>query len=189
MAARDYDGVALELRTDPPADFALYSEVDIEGPDPNDLGLLGNDNSPGKDVDNQRLFDRIGGSAAGSQTDGFPGFGGVFVESFLVYSAHPPARVQPIGVTSRFDDIFDSVRPDSGMPVSALEARAGIAELTDGAACLDRGRDRATRVACAVHVLGNLIGSTLSHELGHSLGLADPYGTLAHDPGDADNRI
>ena len=42
------------------ADKALaMAEVDIEGPDPNALGLLGYDNTPGKDVGNQRLFDRI----------------------------------------------------------------------------------------------------------------------------------
>ena len=38
-------------------------------------------------------------------------------------------------------------------------------------------------------VLGNLIGTTLTHEVGHSLGLADPTGEAFHDPGDELNRL
>ena len=38
-------------------------------------------------------------------------------------------------------------------------------------------------------VLGNLIGTTLTHEVGHSLGLADPTGELFHDAGDLPNRL
>lgn len=34
-----------------------------------------------------------------------------------------------------------------------------------------------------------MVGSTLSHELGHSLGLADPYGPDFHDAGDAPDRL
>ena len=35
----------------------------------------------------------------------------------------------------------------------------------------------------------SLIGTTMTHELGHSLGLADPEGELFHDPGDEPNRL
>lgn len=37
--------------------------------------------------------------------------------------------------------------------------------------------------------LGSMVGSTVSHEVGHSLGLADPYGPEFHNAGDADNRL
>src|SRR5262249_17459992 len=59
----------------------------------------------------------------------------------------------------------------------------------DGAVCPADPRDRQSVVACAVFTLGNLIGTTLTHEVGHSLGLADPEGSLFHDAGDAPNRL
>lgn len=189
VAARDYAGLNVEFRDQPPADFALYSQVDVEGPDPNALGLLGYDNTPGKDVGNERLFDRIGGVNATTQSDGFPGYGGVFAENFMGFSAHPVARVAKLDVDpTHFDAIFDAVRPDRGAPVSAADVRAGIPALGDGSACLG-AHDRRTQIACAVFVLGNLIGTTLTHETGHSLGLADPTGEAFHDPGDAPNRL
>jgi hypothetical protein len=49
--------------------------------------------------------------------------------------------------------------------------------------------DRATRIACAVRTLGSLLGGTIAHEVGHSLGLANPYGDGYHDPGDAADRL
>jgi hypothetical protein len=189
VAARDYAGINVEFRDKPPTDFALYSQVDVEGPDPNALGLLGYDNTPGKDVGNQRLFDRIGGVNATTQSDGFPGYGGIFAENFMGFSAHPSSRVAKLDVDpTHFDAIFDAVRPDTGMPVSAAEVRAGFPALGDTGACLG-ARDRATRVGCAVFVLGNLVGTTLTHEAGHSLGLADPTGEAFHDAGDAINRL
>jgi hypothetical protein len=38
-------------------------------------------------------------------------------------------------------------------------------------------------------VLGSIIGSTMTHEVGHSLGLANPYGPGYHDAGDLPNRL
>jgi hypothetical protein len=189
VAARDYAGVNIEFRDTPPTDFALYSEVDVEGPDPNALGLLGYDNTPGKDVGNQRLFDRIGGVNATTQSDGFPGFGGIFAENFLGFSSHPAPRVARIETDStRFDTVFDPLRPDVGTPVSGAELRA-LVPLGDGSGCLAAGRDRPTQIACAVFVLGNLVGSTLTHEVGHSLGLADPKGERFHDPSGTSGRL
>ena len=190
VAARDYAGVNIVFRDAPPQDFALFSEVDVEGTDPNALGLLGYDNTPGKDVGNDRLFDRIGGVNATTQSDGYPGYGGIFAENFLGFSAHPVPRVAPLETDSHdFDVIFDPLRPDTGSPARAAELRAGVPELDDGGPCLDPHRDRATEIACGVFVLGNLIGTTLTHEVGHSLGLADPTGEAFHDPGDAPDRL
>jgi hypothetical protein len=44
-------------------------------------------------------------------------------------------------------------------------------------------------VQCAIFVLGNLVGSTVAHEVGHSLGLANPYQDGFHNAGDALNRL
>ena len=57
--AEFYAGVGLELRTDPD-DYSLYAQVDLTGFDPNGIGLMGYDNTPGKDSGNERLYDRIG---------------------------------------------------------------------------------------------------------------------------------
>jgi hypothetical protein len=189
VAMRDYAGVNVEFRTEPPNDFALYATVDISGPDPNGLGLLGYDNSPGKDTGNTRLYDKIGGVNATTQEDGFPGYGGVFVESFFGFSEHPGDFAERIdGADPAFDEIFDPFRADrGGSPVLAADLAGGIPVLQDGSSC--PATDRPGQIACAVWVLGSMIGTTMTHEVGHSLGLANPDGEGFHDPGDQPNRI
>jgi hypothetical protein len=196
LAARDYQGVNVEFRESRPDDFVLYAEVEIAGPDPNALGLFGYDNTPGKDVGNQRLWDRIGGVNATTQADGFPGFGGVFADQFLGFSQHPVSAVEPQPVASPlFDRIFDPLRADrGGTPIREVEAQL-LVPLRDGTSC--PAADRPGQLACAVFVLGNLLGNTLTHEFGHSLGLADPTRQLCpppmdecfHDLGDAADRL
>ena len=172
-----YAGWNLDVRLERPTDFAEsgYAVVEIGGTDPNGSGLFGYDNSPGKDIGNVRLFDRIGGANAQTQSDGYPGFGGVFVESLLYWSAHPDLPGARPGASPEpeplFDELFDDVRARPATP----------GELA--------GSGDATRVAAvqrALDALGALIGETTSHELGHSLGLALPDGppTAFHDPGD-----
>lgn len=191
VVRRDYAGVNVEFRLARPEDFAWYAQVDVAGPDPNGLSLLGYDNSPGKDVGNLRLYDRIGGVNATTQADGFPGYGGVFVESFFAFSAHPGAfatgseQPEPL-----FDAIFDPLRLDrGGRPVVAADLD-GLALPASGEGCPRAGQgDRPREIACAGWVLGSMIGTTISHEVGHSLGLANPYGDGYHDPGDRPNRL
>jgi hypothetical protein len=192
VARRDYAGTNMDYRVAPADDFALYSQVDIAGPDPNGLGLFGYDNTPGKDVGNQRLYDHIGGVNAVTQADGMSGYGGIFTESFFGFSAHPNSLAQRLDVgPTVFDAIFDPFRPDvGGVEVSASELAAlQPPTLSDGTSCPVRSKDRAQQIACAVWVLGNLVGTTMTHEIGHSLGLADPYGPLFHNPGDLPNRL
>ncbi|MSP62974.1 MAG: hypothetical protein EXR72_22090 [Myxococcales bacterium] len=188
VAARDYAGVNVEFRSAPPKDFALYAQVDIGGLDPNNLGLLGYDNTPGKDVGNSRLFDRIGGVNAATQEDGFPGYGGVFSEQFLGFSRHPPSSVAKLPFdTDRFDQVFDKLRAEhGGGPATPLEV-ASAARLGDGKPCPSQTRE--IQVACGIFVLGNLIGGTMTHETGHSLGLANPDGDGFHTMGDLPNRL
>jgi hypothetical protein len=192
IAARDYTGINIEFRTEPPEDFALFAQVDIGGPDPNGYGLLGYDNTPGKDVDNIRLYDKIGGVNAATQEDGYPGYGGVFVESFFGFSEHPGTLAKKLeGADPFFDAIFDPFRPDrGGKPVEASDLNdLDIPTLTSGDACPVEGNDRGMQIACSVWVLGSMIGSTMTHEVGHSLGLADPYGGEFHNLGDGYNRL
>ena len=175
---------------DPVTDFALYENVDLVGVDPNNMGLFGYDNSPGKDNGNLRLYDQLGGVNATTQEDGYPGYGGVFVRSLMGFSKHPGAFAKAVPGAD------DSVRPDlrsvprgSGRrsPVIANDLGGTIPVLTDGSTC--PGTDRSTQIACAMFVMGNLIGGTLAHEIGHSLGLANPYADGFHDAGDAPNRL
>jgi hypothetical protein len=187
VVRRDYATLNVELRTDEPDDFSLYSEVEIGGPDPNGLGLIGYDNTPGKDVGNLRLHDRIGGVNATTQADGFPGYGGVFVDSMFLFSEHPAdfAPDSP-GQDAMFDEVFDPFRPDrGGEPVGDGDPAAR--PLASGDGCPAAGR--AEQIDCAVWVLGSLIGTTISHELGHSLGLANPGGSEVHIVTDKPGRL
>lgn len=173
-----YDGYRVEFVLEEPDEYSpiVISTLEIGGPDPNGLGLLGYDNSPGKDVGNVRMADSIGGANAETQADGFPGYGGVFIESFLYWSEDPGLGSEiPDGAPTPdplFDVVFGSVR----------QSAATLAEVRGEGA-----PDRVESVATAIRALGNLIGETAAHEVGHSLGLADPYGpaTSFHNAFDA----
>lgn len=188
---RDYETVNVEIRDSEPLDFAEYTILEINGPDVNGLGLLGYDNTSGKDVDNRRLSDRIGGvNAVTQEIDGYPGYGGVFIESLMAFSEHPPDGMEPMEIGNPlFDQIFDEFRPDRGTPVGAAdEVGGGIPTITSGASCPTT--ERRLQGACAVWVLGSLVGTTASHELGHALGLADPGNlTRFHNLGDGEARL
>jgi hypothetical protein len=181
-----YAGVAVDVRTALPDDVALWSHVEIGGEDPNAMGLFGYDNSPGKDSGNLRLHDRIGGVNAATQADGAPGYGGVFVASLMALSAHPASGEPLPDLDPLFDTLFDPLRPDTGVEVRATDV-AGLEAPVSGAAC--PGRDRRAVIACAIWTMGSLIGTTIAHEVGHSLGLANPYGTGFHAPGDRPDRL
>lgn len=172
----------VDFRFEEPDDFArtAYSVVEIGGADPNGVGLFGYDNTPGKDVGNLRLFDAIGGANAQTQMDGYPGYGGVFVESMLYWSSHPDLPGErPIGAPDPdplFDEVFDPVR---AQPATRAEA------LREGDPA------RVAVVTRAIRALGYLIGETAAHEIGHSLGLAQPYGppTVYHNDFDGEGCL
>ncbi len=186
---RIYEGVNMDIRSTPPTDFALYELVTLTGVDPNNMGLFGYDNTPGKDSGNLRLYDKLGGVNATTQQDGYPGYGGVFLRSLMGFSKHPGSFATSVpGADQVFDQIFDPFRPDQdGEPVKAADLSSNLPALTSGSSC--PASDRAGRVQCAVFVLGNLVGGTLGHELGHSLGLANPYAEGFHNSGDAPARL
>jgi hypothetical protein len=184
-----FTGIGVEFRVDKPEDYRLYSTVEITGADPNGIGLIGYDNTPGKDDGNQRLYDQIGGVHAQTQEDGFPGYGGVFLQSFFAFSKHPPRGVQPNpGSSVLFDQVFDPFRPErGGRPVEIAETTA-LRQLSNGAECPAAG-NRTRAIECAIFVLGNLIGGTMAHEVAHSLGLADPGGDQFHNQRDRPNHL
>ncbi|MEM6995183.1 MAG: hypothetical protein AAF721_32020 [Myxococcota bacterium] len=189
VLARDYVTLNVELRDTLPTDYFHFSRVEVAGPDPNGLGLLGYDNTPGKDTGNDRLYDRIGGVNALTQQDGFPGYGGIFIESLLGYSSDPAGFAEPIEPNEDFDAIFDPFRPErGGTPVVGADLAADVPTLSSGDSC-PVATDRRLQLACAVWALGSMVGSTVSHEIGHSLGLADPFGPAFHNQGDEDNRL
>jgi hypothetical protein len=189
VVQRDFRTVNVDIRLEEPTDFSLYSIVEIGGPDPNGLGLLGYDNTPGKDTGNERLHDHIGGVNATTQQDGFPGYGGVFIESLFVFSEHPGNFAPEASIGDPlFDDIFDDFRPDrGGSPVRAADLSGGATLPSSGAGC--PASDRKEQIGCAAWTLANLIGSTISHEIGHSVGLANPDGGGFHHLSDAPNRL
>ena len=189
VVRRDYATINLVVRDAPPTDFAHYSHVDISGPDPNGLGLFGYDNTPGKDSGNLRLYDRIGGVNATTQDDGYPGYGGIFIESLFGFSEHPGGYANQLsGADPAFDEVFDPFRPDRGGDYITAEDLSGqIPVLTNGDIC--PATERSEQIACAIFVIGSLIGTTVSHEIGHSLGLANPYGDGFHNMGDVPNRL
>lgn len=199
VARRDYAGLNVEFReipegAPPPSDFAYYAQVEIGGPDPNGLGYLGYDNTPGRDLNNRRLYDRIGGVNAVTQSDGSPGYGGVFSEQLMGFSAHPgfvaKIKAQPED-EALFDAIFDPLRPDVGGKQATAREGAELPALSSGSICPAAVGDRNRQVSCAIFVLGSLIGTTMTHELGHSLGLANPQNPRGsyHNTGDLPGRI
>ena len=154
--ARDYAGVNIEFGAERPTGFVEYSIIEVGGPDPNGAGLFGLDNSAGKDTGNVRLNDIVGSENAESGDQGFYVFGGVFLESFRTFS--PTLDSNSEIASARFDDVFSPFMPDLGG--TGVDA----SEYPDG--------PRRDEIDMAVHVMGNVCGNTITHEIGHSLGMS-----------------
>lgn len=167
----------VQFVADEPADFyeGGFATLELGGADPNNMGLFGYDNTGTKDVGNLRLHDHVGGENALGDIDGFA-YGGVFVDSLLYWSSHPPFDDRPAEAPEpdpRFDEIFDPLRE-----------REVIAGEYPGTA----EGERLEQIETAIHFLSSVIADTGAHEFAHSLGLAQPHGpadALHNDsPGD-----
>ena len=158
VCERLYEPYNVEFREERPDDFADYSILELTGRDPNNAGLLGLDNTTGKDNGNLRFNDVIGGMNAETEEAGYFAFGGVFLESFLAFSP-VLGKSKSTLEHPRFDQVLGVFVPELG----------GTSMV---AADLSGGAPRRDAALEAVRVLGNLIGGTVAHEIGHSLGLA-----------------
>ncbi len=152
-----YSAFNVQFVSERPEDFADYSVIELSGEDPNGANLLGLDNTTGKDINNLRFNDIVGGKNAETEERGFYAYGGVFLKSFLMFSPQL-SKGQTALASSRFDDIFSPFVPALGG--KAIEA----GEYPGGG--------RSAKISEAIRVLSNLVGGTVAHEVGHSLGLA-----------------
>jgi hypothetical protein len=174
VCRRDYAGLRVTFSESPPADTVEFTTIELGGRDPNGLGLLGLENTAVKDTDNRRLDERLGGRNAVSAESGAPAFGGIFVSSFLRLS---PGQPEPAAIASpAFDAIFAPFSPEIAPDAEPWRGLAEEIGTEDAEARITAQKD-------AVRVLGNLIGSTVTHELGHALGLSAVPGRV-HNPGD-----
>lgn len=152
---RDYAGINITFTTERPEDFAEYAVVEVGGRDPNGQGLFGLDNTAGKDVGNLRLDDVIGGFNAETRAGNNAAYGGIFVAELMAFS---PTLSEHELASPRFDAIFGPFAPSlGGVPATPGESGGG--------------GPRAAAVDEAARVLGSLVASTITHEVGHTLGL------------------
>lgn len=168
VCERDYAGLRVFFHDTPPPDAVEFVTVELGGRDPNGLDLLGLESTSRKDTENRRLDERLGGRNALTAESGEPAFGGVFVTSFLKLSPGQPAA--SVLASPRFDLVFAPFAP-------ALSADAVPSDPAETEPGRRAARDEAVRV------VGNLIGSTVTHEVGHALGLSAVPGRV-HNPGD-----
>ena len=173
LVHRDYLGINIAFTESIPEDFAEFSTVEIGGEDPNGASLFGLDNTDGKDVGNLRFNDIIGGVNAETAEEGYYAYGGIFVASFLEMSPTLGKGTLPI-TDARFDVIFGPFTPGlGGTPATPQELNGG---------------PRSAALYEAIRVLGNLVGNTVTHEVGHSLGLTSIDGQF-HNVGDNEGWI
>lgn len=172
VTRRTYARWNIEVRDSRPEDYEEFTTIEVGGPDPNGAGLFGLDNTEGKDENNLRLNDYIGGFNAIADVEGSFAFGGVFIESFLSFSLRVKGKKNVLA-TERFDQIFAPFAPELG------GRQADRAELSGG--------PRQGQVEEAARVMGTLVGNTIAHEFGHSLGMS--VGPGSHNPGDNDREL
>jgi hypothetical protein len=171
--AATYEGINIAFVEKRPTDLVDYSVIELGGQDPNRAGLLGLDNTEGKDTGNLRFNDVLGGMNAGSEEAGYYAYGGVFLDSFFAFSPTWPESKGSELAAPLFDEVFADFVPALGGTAATDDEVAGQGS-------------RAAKLDEAIVVLGNLVGDTVAHEVGHSLGLANidgEYHSLGDNPG------
>ena len=161
---RDYQDFNVEVVEQPPEDSTRYMTLEIGGVDPTGMNLLGYDNSFNgvpKDTGNLFLEDYLGGYNLPGKDASFSPYGGVFVDSLVIFS---PEISAPMGsVHPLFDEIMSPVMPELG----GNRVMASEWPVTEGSS------DRTRAIEGAIRLVGTIVGNTATHEIGHSLGL--PY--------------
>lgn len=155
---RDYEGINIEFREQEPDDFIDFAVIELGGPDPSGRNAFGYDNTfngVAKDTGNLFLGDYIGGVNAQSGEEFNNPYGGIFIESFSFFS--PTLNPDNQYASAAFDRIMKPFMPAlDGEPIKGTEWPDG---------------PRQAEIAEAIHMIGSVIGNTVSHELGHSFGL------------------
>ncbi|QDG54359.1 hypothetical protein FIV42_27515 [Persicimonas caeni] len=158
VAERDYEGINIDFREAQPDDFIEYAVIELGGPDPSGRNAFGYDNTfngVAKDTGNLFLGDYLGGVNAQSGEEFNNPYGGIFIESFSFFS--PTLNPDSQYTSPAFDRIMKPFMPAlDGEPIKG-------SEWPDG--------PRREAIADAIHMVGSVIGNTVSHELGHSFGL------------------
>ncbi len=159
LAQQHFVGLSVQVGLLPPATLAEYLVLAVIDVDPNGKDLLGNDNSPGKDVGNLLLDERLAGFNRAGQRAGSNAYGGVFLKGLLLFSA----QLNPGGpvASPQFDALFGPYAPELG----GLSAT------------------RASPPTAAIEAVAQLIACEVTHETGHALGLAAAP-NLYHHAGD-----
>ena len=105
------------------------------------------------------------------------------MESLFGFSEHPKSLAESLDKPAAdFDRLFDTFRPDVSAQAVEAQELVDFSPLSSGDTCPATARNEA--IACAVWSLGSLIGTTVAHEIAHSLGLADPGGSDFHNGDD-----
>lgn len=185
VAQRPYAEVNVQFTQTAPTDYIDYATIELSGPDPYGRKAFGYDNSfndVAKDVDNLFLADYIGGWNRGSKEAFDNPFGGVYIESFDYFSAKLSSMRSDGSANDDVSESFDEIMAPfmtelGGSPVKATEWPDG---------------PRAEQIQRAIHMFSNVVGNTVAHEVGHSMGLSfypsdrDKPGSVFHNtvPGD-----
>ncbi len=162
LTRQAFEGFSVDVRLAADAQWTDVAErlvIELGDKDPNGLGLLGVDSSPGKDDGNLQLDEELAGVNRRARSLGRLAGGGVFVGELFAFSRklHPQSAIADLG----FDALFGPFAP-------VLGGDPAVA-----------GDD----TSAAVQALSALIADTLVHECGHALGLA--AGTVGyHHAGD-----
>ena len=159
---RDYSEVNVEFVNEVPLNFIDYATIEVGGPDPTGGNKFGYDNTCNvteqkcKDTDNLFLGDYLGGVNQNSASEYDTPFGGVFIESFDYFS--PTLTPENEDASQDFDRILGPFMPAlGGKPVLGTEYPLG---------------DRDQEINTAIGLVSAVIANTVTHEVGHSLGLA-----------------
>lgn len=156
---RDYEGLNIRFVEEKPENFVDFTTVELGGPDPADGYSFGYDNTYNdqpKDTGNLYIDNYLGGINWRAGQEWANPFGGIFVESFAFFS--PTLHPENPFSSDHFDRVFGPFMPElNGRRVRATEWPGG---------------ERRAQIEEAIRVFGNVVGNTLSHEVGHVLGLA-----------------
>lgn len=158
VVRRDYAEYHVEIREDEPADFVDYATVELGGPDPTGTRSFGYDNSfndVAKDTGNLFLADYLGGVNAATAEKFNNPYGGIFISTFTFFSRE--LNPDNPNASERFDEILRPFMPKlGGDPIRGTEWPNG---------------PRVDAIARAIHMAGSAIGNTVTHEVGHSMGM------------------